>query len=246
MPKFLLKFNAAVIKEIVMDKDALTIGRKADNDVVIDNPAVSGHHCKVSVQGGTYFVEDLDSTNGTYVNEKRVKKSGLHHNDVVGVARHALVFLEDAPAPEQPAAPPAAKPADATVAIPPEKQAEIAAAQAAANAQKMGVLKVLKGLVGQAEYELKGMSTYLGKSDRVQVPIKGAGLFGSAPEVAASIHRKPDGYYLLAIEEGYPSINGQKVSGSVLLKEGDLIECGGTTMQFSLKDNAPDATKMAI
>ncbi|MBI4676139.1 MAG: FHA domain-containing protein [Elusimicrobia bacterium] len=244
MPKFLLKFNAAVIKEVPMAKESLTVGRKADNDVVIDNPAVSGHHCKISVQGGTCFVEDLDSTNGTYVNEKRIKKAGLHHNDVVGVARHALVFIEDT-VPIDPAAAPAPKSADATVAIPPEKQAEIAAAQAATQeaSQKLGVLKVLKGEVGAKEYELKGMSTYLGKSDRVQVPIKGSGLFGSAPEVAASIHRKPDGYYLLAIEEGYPAVNGVKVSGSMLLKDGDLIECGGTTIQFNLKDIRPDATK---
>ena len=107
MPKLLLKFNAAVIKEIAFDKDSLSVGRKPDNDIVVDNPAVSGHHCRISKQGGTYFVEDLESTNGTFVNEKRIKKSGLHDNDVVGVAKHALVFLADAPAP---APPPAAAP----------------------------------------------------------------------------------------------------------------------------------------
>ncbi|MFA6319230.1 MAG: FHA domain-containing protein [Elusimicrobiota bacterium] len=235
MSKFLLKFNAAVIKEIPMTKDSLTVGRKADNDVVIDNPAVSGHHCKISVQGGTCFVEDLDSTNGTYVNEKRIKKSGLHHNDVVGVARHALVYIEESAA-------------SATAPIPavpaPSAAPEAGAAPAVKDAvQKLGVLKVLKGAVGPTEYELKGMSTYIGKSDRVQVPIKGSGIFGSAPEVAASIHRKPDGYYLLAIEEGYPTINGSKVSGSVLLNDGDIVECGGTTIQFNLKDLGPDATK---
>jgi pSer/pThr/pTyr-binding forkhead associated (FHA) protein len=241
MSKFLVKFNAAVIKEVPMTKDSLTVGRKPDNDIVIDNPAVSGHHCKISVQGGTCFVEDLDSTNGTYVNEKRVKKSGLHHNDVVGVARHALVYVEDT-VPLPPGGAPASKPGDAQAA---GEAAEVAAAQAAAKeaGKKLGVLKILKGAVGPTEYELKGMSTYIGKSDRVQVPIKGSGLFGSAPEVAASIHRKPDGYYLLAIEEGYPTVNGRKVSGSVLLKGGDILECGGTTMQFNLKDINPDATK---
>src|SRR5688572_7886054 len=103
MPKLLLKFNAAVLKEIPVSKDVITVGRKPDNDVVIDNPAISGHHCRISLQGGGYYVEDLDSTNGTYVNEKRIKKSGLHHNDVVGVAKHALVFIEDNP---QAASPP--------------------------------------------------------------------------------------------------------------------------------------------
>lgn len=243
MPKLLLKFNAAVIKEIPFDKDSFSVGRKPDNDIVIDNPAISGHHCKISVQGGTYFVEDLESTNGTFVNEKRVKKSGLHHSDVVGLAKHALVFIEDAPPPEAPAPAKAPEPAaDATMMISPQKQAELVAA--ASSFSKTGVsertawLKVLKGAVGAAEHELKGMSTYIGKSDRVQIMIKGSGLFGSAPEVAASVHRKPEGYVLVAVTDGYPVVNGAKVSGSVVLKEGDLIECGATTMQFETRDAA--------
>lgn len=243
MPKLLLKFNAAVIKEIPFDKPSISVGRKADNDIVVDNPAISGHHCKISVQGGTYFVEDLESTNGTFVNEKRVMKAGLHHNDVVGLAKHALVFVEDAPPPEPAAPPEVVKPAgDATMVLTPQKQAEMVAASAAAAkpaaVATIGVLKILKGVVDKVEYELKGMSTYIGKSDRVQIPIKGTGLFGSAPEVAASVHRKPEGYVLVAVAEGYPIVNGSKVASSVLLKEGDLIDCGSTTMQFMMKDAA--------
>jgi len=214
MPKLLLKFNAAVIKEIPFDKPALSVGRKADNDVVIDNPAVSGRHCRLSWQGGTCFVEDLDSTNGTYVNEKRIKRSGLHHNDVVGVAKHSLVLIEDRP-PEPP-------PATA----------------AKSGAARVGRLFIVKGAVGQLEYELSGLSVYIGKSDRVQIPIRASGLFGSAPEVAAAIHRKADGYVLVAVAAGYPKVNGAAVAGSVALKEGDLIQCGATTMRFSLGDAA--------
>lgn len=239
MPKLLLKFNAAVIKEIPLNKDAVTVGRKADNDVVIDNPAISGHHCRINKQGDVYFVEDLESTNGTYVNEKRIKKAGLHHNDVVGLAKHALVFLEDNLAvPDVP--PPPREAGDATVMMSPEKQAELlAAATASAKTMgKTGILRVLKGAVGESEYELKGMSTYIGNSDRVQVRIKGGGFFSSTPEVAASIHRKPEGFILVAVTKGYPVVNGQKVAASVLLKEGDLIECGATTMQFVLKESS--------
>ncbi|OGS41927.1 MAG: hypothetical protein A2506_03030 [Elusimicrobia bacterium RIFOXYD12_FULL_66_9] len=239
MPKLLLKFNAAVIKEIPFDKDSLSVGRKPDNDIPIDNPAISGHHCKISRQGGTYFVEDLESTNGTFVNEKRIKKSGLHHNDVVGIAKHTLVFIEDVPA--EPAAVPLPEPSgDATMMLTPEKQAElVAASTASAKAPgQSGWLRVLQGVVGPSEHELKGMSTYIGKSDRVQIQIKGSGLFGSAPEVAASIHRKPEGFVLVAVTDGYPSVNGKKVSGSVVLSSGDLIECGSTTLQFELRDPA--------
>lgn len=237
MPKLLLKFNAAVIKEITWDKDALTVGRKPDNDIVIDNPAISGHHCKLVKQGSGFFVEDLESTNGTFLNEKRVKTSGLKHNDVVGVAKHALVFVDDDPPPQE--APKAAPAGDATMMLTPQKQAELAAASSASanteGARKTGWLRILKGVVDSNEVELKGMSTYIGKSDRVQVQIKGSGLFGSAPEVAASIHRKPEGYVLVAVADGYPVVNGAKVSGSVVLNEGDLIDCGATTMQFELR-----------
>lgn len=243
MPKLLLKFNAAVIKEIPFEeKGSVSVGRKPDNDVVIDNPAISGHHCKISLEGGTYYVEDLESTNGTYVNQKRIKKSGLKHNDVVGLAKHALVFLEDNPPPEAKATETSKPPADATMMLSPQKQEELVAQSAAANKEvtgKVGLIRVLEGMVGDAgEYELKGMSTYIGKSDRVQIPIKDKGFFTSAPEVACSIYRKPEGYVLVAVTDGFPVVNDQAVSGSVVLKNGDLIECGGTKMQFVLKEGA--------
>jgi pSer/pThr/pTyr-binding forkhead associated (FHA) protein len=236
MPKLLLKFNAAVIKEVAMDTESISIGRKPDNDIVIDNPAISGHHCKLTLEGGGYYVEDLESTNGTFVNEKRIKKSGLHHNDVVGLAKHAVVFLNEAELADEAPRPPS----DATMVLTPQKQAELVAASAAAakpaGADKSGWLRIIKGAVDVAEHELKGMSTYIGKSDRVQVQIKGSGLFGSAPEVAASVHRKPEGYILVAVTEGYPVVNGAKVTGSVVLKEGDMIDCGSTTMMFELRE----------
>ncbi len=239
MPKLLLKFNAAVIKEVDMGTGSISIGRKLDNDIVIDNPAISGHHCRLTMEGGGYYVEDLESTNGTFVNEKRIKKSGLHHNDVVGVAKHAVVFLNEAELAESAPQPSS----DATMLLTPQKQAELVAASSAAakteGPVKAGWLRVIKGAADTiSEHELKGMSTYIGKSDRVQVQIKGAGLFGSAPEVAASVHRKPEGYILVAVTEGYPVVNGAKVNGSVVLKEGDMIDCGSTTMMFELREPA--------
>lgn len=237
MPKLLLKFNAAVIKEIPFKKEALSVGRKPDNDIVIDNPAVSGHHCRIALKGDTYFVEDLDSTNGTFVNEKRVVKSGLHHNDIVGVAKHSLVFLEDAAQQGKDSAPGDSEP-DGTAQPGPEDAARTTrgSTEGGAASKQFGVLKVLDGIVGEGSYELRGLSTYIGKSDRVAVPIKGSGLFGSAPEVAASIHRKPEGYVLVAVKDGYPEVDGVSVSGQAPLKDGSIIKCGATTFQFFLKD----------
>ena len=234
MPKLLLKFNAAVIKEIPLDKPAITVGRKPDNDIVIDNPAISSHHCKVVMKGDTYYVEDLESTNGTFVNEKRIVKSGLHDQDVIGVAKHALVFIDDRAKPEE-----AGGGADKTMVMTPAKQEEMAKAVAQANApgkaEQSASLRVLKGVVGAPEYELKGTSTYIGKSDRVQIPIADGGFFNRAPEVAASIHRKPEGFFLKAVKEGYPVVNNAKVADTIQLKDGDIIEVGGTTLLFVLK-----------
>ncbi len=227
MPKLLLKFNAAVLKEINLGREPLLVGRSPSNDIVINNPAVSSNHCKISLEGETYYVEDLDSTNGTYVNEKRIKKCGLHNEDVVGIAKHSLVFVETvSPAVE-----------DKTIFLTPEKQSQILSRSAKAPS-KPAVLKVLKGLAGEPEYELKGLSTYIGKSERVQIPIKGTGLFGSAPEVVASVHRKSEGYQLIAVVPGYPVLNGEKVFASVSLKDGDILVCGGTTFQFNLENSA--------
>lgn len=230
MPKLLLKFDQAVIKEIAIDKDVLTVGRKPENDIVIDNPTVSGSHCKIFIQGGTFFVEDLNSTNGTYVNDKKIMTAGLHHNDVIGVVKYALVFIDPPP-------PPAAEP-EATVLLVPEAQEQIArkTATAAAPTQRMtGYVTITKGAAdSNVEIELKGLSTYIGKSDRMNIKIKGF----FAPDVAANIAKRSEGYVLVAVKEGYPVVNGEAVSGQRLLEDGDEITCGGTTMTFSLRPKA--------
>jgi len=236
MPKLLLQFEGAVIKEIPITKGEMTVGRKPDNDIVIDNPTVSGHHCKILQVGDSFFVEDLNSSNGVFVNAKKTIKSGLKHNDVIGIAKHALKFIDEGfkEAPLAPAAAGAPEP-DATVMLAPQKQQEIAAAVTAAAQKKPAVVRVIKGMVDVPEYELKAPSTYIGKSDRVQIKIKGTGIFGSAPENAAMIANRSDGYFIVPIKERYAKLNGRVVAGKELLHDGDLIEVGGTTLQFEEK-----------
>jgi pSer/pThr/pTyr-binding forkhead associated (FHA) protein len=235
MPKFLLKFNAAVIKEIPITKDSLTVGRKDDNDIVIDNPAVSGHHAKITLTGDTFFVEDLESTNGVFVNEKKVMKAGLKNNDVIGIVKHALVFIDDrgGEAPHVEAAPARNRDAEKTMMISADKQQEMASAASQAAQKKPAVIRVVKGVVDKPEYELRDPSTYIGKSERVTIKIKGTGMFGKAPENAAMIAARADGYYLVPIEEGFTKLNGKTISQKELLKDGDQIELGGTTLQFT-------------
>lgn len=120
MPKFLLKFQAAVIKEIPIEKTPLTIGRKTDNDIVIENLAVSGHHARITLQGTSYVIEDLQSTNGTFINDKRVVSTALKHEDAIIIGQHTLVFMY----PESQAAAPAFD-TEATIVMPPPSAAAV-------------------------------------------------------------------------------------------------------------------------
>jgi len=241
MIKLQLQFQGAIIKEYQVTKNEMTVGRLPDNDVVIDYPAVSGHHCKITLIGESYFVEDLNSTNGVFVNANKTLKSGLKNNDVIGIVKHAIKFIDDRPAKDAtvpPAPPPAKFAAEATMMISPTKQQELAAQSTNAAQKKPAVVRVVKGAVDKMEYELSARSTYIGKSDHVQIKIKGTGLFGSAPENAAMIANHPEGYFLVPVKEGYPKLNGKTVNQKELLKDGDQIQVGGTTLQFEDRSSA--------
>ena len=235
MVKLQLQFQGAVIKEYTFTKSEMTVGRLPDNDIVIDYPAVSGHHCKLTLVADSYFVEDLGSTNGVFVNANKTLKSGLKNNDVIGIVKHAIKFIDERQkqATTPPPVPPASKfSAEATMMISASKQQEMAQASTTAAQKKPAVIRVLKGAVDKMEYELAARSTYIGKSDHVQIKIKGAGFFGSAPENAAMIANQPEGYFLVPVKEGYPKLNGKSVNQKELLKDGDQIVVGGTTLQF--------------
>src|SRR5947209_17582428 len=88
MPKIFLKFNEQVLKEIQLDKPRLTIGRKPDNDLVIDNPAMSGHHALIFSEEGVFVIEDLGSTNGTCGNDVKIHKEKLKITAHVAVRQH--------------------------------------------------------------------------------------------------------------------------------------------------------------
>src|SRR3990170_460698 len=106
MAKLVVKFDERVLAEYPVDSE-VTIGRPPDTPVVIDNPAVSGHHARIFLEGDDYVVEDLRSKNGTYVNGQHVVRGALRHRDVLLVGKHKLVFDEVAtaeplPAPRRP------------------------------------------------------------------------------------------------------------------------------------------------
>ncbi len=235
MVKLQLQFQGATIKEYAVTKSEISIGRLPDNDIVIDYPAVSGHHCKITLVGDNYVIEDLNSTNGVFLNANKTLKSDLKNNDVVSIVKHAIKFIDERPAKDQTAAPAPARSkfsAEATMMISPEKQQALAAQAANAAQKKPAVLRVVKGAVDKMEYELAARSTYIGKSNSVQIKIKGTGLFGSAPENAAMVANSSEGYFLIAVKEGYPKLNGRAVTQKEALSNGDTLQVGGTTFVF--------------
>ncbi len=230
MPKLLLKFNAAVIKEIPVEKDEITIGRKPDNDVVVDNPAVSGHHARIVHQAGAWVVEDLNSTNGTFMQERRILKANLHHKDEVGVAKHMIVFINEEEAAAPPPPPSAPMSSDATMVMAPQAPAEGKPEKKAP--ETLGGLRVVTGETTASQFSLTGLTTYIGKSE--QAVIRTKGLF--SPDLAACVARKPEGYYLKVIKEKSVRVNGQIVDDQVMLQEGDLIEVANLKLVYYRQD----------
>ena len=214
MPKLMLKFEAAFIREIKLDKPSFTMGRKPDNDIVLDNAAVSGHHCKMYESGGTWFVEDLNSTNGTFVNGKKTLKAGLKNGDTINLVKFSLVYADEAAAPA-----PAEKPL-------PQQRPKT----------PIGGLEVLANPAdARKEFELTALSTYIGKSAQAAIPYKAGGLFGGGPELALVITMRPEGYYLNPIKEGYAKYNGNPLTEKVMMKDDDTFEVGTTRFRFFLK-----------
>lgn len=98
MPKMIISIDGVVIKEAQLTKDRTTLGRRPYNDIVIDNLAVSGEHAVLQLGQDGIFIEDLNSTNGTYVNGKAIKRQALQNNDTVEIGKYKIRFHNEAPA----------------------------------------------------------------------------------------------------------------------------------------------------
>lgn len=96
MIKVMLKFKNKVLKEVKSVDKPITIGRGIDNVVRIDNPAVSKHHATIIKEQDQFFIEDLNSTNGTYINEKPINRLALRDEDEITIGKHTLkIFMEE-------------------------------------------------------------------------------------------------------------------------------------------------------
>lgn len=230
MPKLVVSLDGVVIKEVQVTKDKTTLGRRPYNDIVIDNLAVSGEHAVMQMVGHDVFIEDLNSTNGTYINGKAVKKQLLAHNDTVEVGKYKIKFMVDEGGDYE-----------KTMIMKPGAMSGGAGGYAPSRASGFGglggaaspglpsapagvpnlgpaTIRVMNGAAAGREVALTKVVTTVGKPG-VQV---------------ASITKRPTGYVLAHVEGTHrPSVNNTPLAGeTVSLKNGDVIELAGTQMQF--------------
>lgn len=248
MAKLYLKFKESVIREIILPNGTTTIGRAEKNDLHIDNLAVSGNHARIAFESGKFIIEDLNSTNGTYINDRRISRQQLFHNAIITVGKHTLLFYDPAPmATDSDQTVVMCKPAscDATVVITPakltpaEEQTIIRGTAATMTlaappvAEKLGILSSIDGTADSTEYLLDKRLVTIGKADSAEIKLKGF----FAPKVAAVINRTKDGYYITpAAGEKKLLLNGRPISGASQLKPLDMIEVASLRLQFSFRE----------
>ena len=225
MARLILSLDGQVMAEYNMNKERYTIGRLPDNDIRIDNPAVSGHHSLIINILNDSFLEDLNSTNGTYVNGKLIKKHALQHGDVITVGHHQLRFVEDDDAQQDEfektmVIQPSARPVDKLQAATGETAARRTLGNGAA-AVKKARLQVLSGAFAGRELELTKTLTTLGRPG-VQV---------------AAITRRSEGYFIVHVDsepdDDYPLVNGVPIGAQARkLIDNDVIQLAGVKMGF--------------
>lgn len=225
MAKLIIKFNDVVIDQIVLKQGDMNIGRRPGSDILLDNLAVSGTHASIFTIGEDSFVQDLNSTNGTFVNNKRITKHHLASGDTVTIGNHSLTYHNEK-------AVKTGSDLAKTVIINPHKQEEMLAEASKVAAavkkpavnepQRMGSLFILSGANNGKRIDLTSAVTNLGRAG------KRAGI----------ISRAGNGRYILLPGDNNeaPRLNGVKVIGSgEELKNGDIIELADSRMQFYLK-----------
>ncbi|MFA9441240.1 FHA domain-containing protein [Uliginosibacterium sp. sgz301328] len=253
MAKLILSMDGLVLKEIALTKERTTIGRKPHNDIQIDNLAISGEHAVIVAILNDAFLEDLNSTNGTYVNGMAVKKHVLKDNDVVELGKYRLKFLKDAPEfqaantfekaflPQGEGAQLGNAPrahtetmlgfgeTTLTESTPTNgwqtpPEAAGQATPAGSGSEAVGVVQILSGRNAGRELELSKSLTTLGKPG-MQVAV---------------ITRRPHGYFITHVEgDSFPILNGRQLDAQAhLLGDHDVIEIAGVKMEFYLRPSA--------
>ena len=235
MPKLILKFKDTKIKDYLLEQGKnITIGRRENNDIVIENLAVSGMHAKIDTVDKGYLLTDLKSKNGTFVNGQLIATHWLGHGDTVSIGKHTLVFAY-VEGEERPIT--SANGMDKTMVMDTDKYRDMlskSSGNAASTIRKKeftGILSFLAG--GEGELKIKKKLIKIGKDVSCDIVVKGF-MIG---KTAVTISKRPKGYYLSYVGGmTKPKVNDVAVKESVLLNEFDIIDLGPIKLQFIYKN----------
>jgi FHA domain len=249
MGKLVVSLDGVVIKEVQITKEKTTLGRRPYNDIVIDNLAVSGEHAHLQMVGNDVFIEDLNSTNGTYINGKAVRKQLLSNNDTVEIGKYKIKFITEVtddfertmimrpgmqsfgntPPPRHSANMPTAP---APLASAPSALTGSNTPASPSNSGFGGFNSGFGGLNNQLPASIKVLNG--AAAGREVALTKVVTTVGKPGVQVASITKRPGGYVFAHVEgSARPAVNGQAVGNdAVPLRNGDVIELAGTEMQF--------------
>jgi pSer/pThr/pTyr-binding forkhead associated (FHA) protein len=217
LAKLIVTREGVVEQTVQLSKERITFGRHRHNDVVLAHPAVSGEHAVITTILDDSFLEDLNSTNGTFVNGHRIGKHFLQNKDVIKMAKYHLEFIQDGIRPLAAAAV-AATAQSAQPAAPAAFAPAVASSSATVDALPAGRIELLNG-------------PNIGKSLTLSKPATSLGRPGVQVVV---ISRLADGYTATHVEgELAPLLNSNPLGRAPQrLADGDVLDLGGTRMCF--------------
>ena len=234
MPKLTLKFKDTSIGDYELQKGlSVSIGRLANNDVMIENLAVSGHHAKIDSVGDGFVLIDLQSKNGSFVNEQMINSHWLKDGDVINIGKHSLIFhyTEGEKVPNVDS-----NKIEKTMVMDTSQyrsmmeKSKLDAAKPLSrddNRASAGGLAFLTG--GSGKIKLSRKITKIGKHPKSDIVIKGMWI----GQTAITISKRPDGFYLSYVGGmSKPKINDKPVKNSILLNDLDIIDIGPAKLQF--------------
>jgi pSer/pThr/pTyr-binding forkhead associated (FHA) protein len=243
MAKILIKLNNETLQEFHIEKDSITIGRDTKSDIVLDDILVSRYHAKIVFQDQNYYVQDLKSGNGIYVNSTKVTKKTLQNWDEIAVGKYTLIFVSQKQVIFDEPEDSGEIVGEKTFVLPinrPEVMAVMARQEApveVSDAPLEGQIVMLTGDERDQPIELSNVCTVAGKSDAADIKLRG--LF--VGQNAFTISKRPDGFFIKHFE-GWrvTKVNGSVVIGQRELQDGDLITVGPTMMRFSHRSEGAD------
>jgi pSer/pThr/pTyr-binding forkhead associated (FHA) protein len=250
--------ETTMLKEIPLSKERTTIGRKPHNDIQIDNLAISGEHAVVITILNDSFLEDLGSTNGTFVNGQSVKKHFLQNGDTIELGKYRLKYVSEVPqqtssadfektmilrpgAAQKPPSPPESAPATSAAPAAPVAPAPAAAAipPAAHTSTSPGMEPHPAPAAAAAPPPLLGAIQLLsgGNAGKEMELTKTLTTLGKPGVQVAVIARRPHGYFITHVEgASFPVVNGKTLDAQAhQLADHDVIELAGVKMEFFLK-----------